>query len=196
MPPSYNKAIELRMRVIGILLFPVAFFVLVSLVTHSVNDYPNASLGPDEVLNMGGRLGALVAFLLFIVFGYGAYGIPCLIALLGWNRLNNHDLRILLITICAGMCIIIAGATTVSLITSLSESTRFAVGGALGLRLGQWMSDVLGARVALITGVSALCSFLLFTVLWSLRRLQPRRRASSRINDNHRDTPSFDPSAS
>lgn len=184
MPPSFNKAIELRMRVIGILLFPVAFFVLVSLVTYSINDYPNSSLRSDEVLNMGGHFGALVAFLLFLIFGYGAYGIPFLIVFFGWNRLNNHGLRTLLIMVGAGLGIIIAGATTASLITSFSETTRFEFSGALGLRLGQWMSEILGVNAALLTGVVTLCILIFFSGLWTLHQLHPRRRPSSQIHDD------------
>ena len=184
MPPSFNKAIELRMRVIGILLFPFAFFVLVSLVTYSINDYPNSSLRPDEVLNMGGHFGALVAFLLFIIFGYGAYTIPFLIGFFGWNRLNNNGLRALLVVVSTWLGITIAGATTASLITSFSETTRFEFSGALGLRLGQWMSEILGVPAALLTGIVILCILIFFTSLWTLRQLQPRRRASSQIHDD------------
>ena len=195
MPPSFNKAIELRMRVIGILLFPIAFFVLVSLVTYSDNDYPNSSLRPDEVLNMGGRFGALVAFLLYIIFGYGAYAVPFLIGFSGWNRLNNHGLHTLLIMIGAGLGIIIAGATTASLITSLSETTRFELSGALGLRLGQWMSETMGIQVALLIGVVTLCVLIFFSGFWTLRRIQPRRHASSQIHVDSNKT-SSDPGSS
>ena len=98
---SSNRAIEQRNRILGLLLMPVAFFVLASLVTYSPNDYPNSSVRPDQVLNAGGQLGAITSSSLFLVCGYSAFIVPLIFIFWGWNRWTNGAPRLLLAALLA-----------------------------------------------------------------------------------------------
>lgn len=181
---SNYRAIEQRNRAVGFLLMPVAFFVVVSLATCSVNDYPNSSLGPDEVLNAGGYTGAVMAYILFVVFGYGAYGIPVIIGFWGWNRLYNGPPRLLISSLLVGSGLIMAGATTVSLVTSLPADTRFAYGGALGLHLGQRVTQLVGTDGAFFVSAAFFAGMAVLVVFWGIRRRAAKHRTSSRVYEN------------
>lgn len=179
-----NRAIEQRNRVIGLLLMPIAFFALVSLTTYSVNDYPNSSLRPDEVLNAGGRVGAVLASALFLVCGYGAYGMPIIVAFWGWNRLCNGNPWQLVGSLAICLSVIIAGVTTVSLITTMSADLRFECGGALGFRLGQLTRQALGVDAAFLLSSTVFAGSVVLPVLWVIRRRHIRRRLPSRVSDD------------
>jgi DNA segregation ATPase FtsK/SpoIIIE-like protein len=168
------------MRLIGMLLIPVAFFVLISLATYSVNDYPNASRRPEEALNIGGRAGALVAFTLFVLLGYCAYGIPLLIGLFAWNRLKNQNPRLLPVILGVGLGFIAAGAMTVSLVSAIPESRRFEFGGALGIWLGRHAAGILGVQGALAASTALLLLMVVLSIA-GIRRYRARQRIAARM---------------
>ncbi|MDE2926858.1 MAG: DNA translocase FtsK 4TM domain-containing protein [Acidobacteriota bacterium] len=150
--PPFTRAIERRMYVIGILLVPVAFFVLLSLATHAETDYPNSSRGPGEVTNLGGLPGALVSYGVMLALGYGGYVVPVLIGLLAWNRIRGqHPVR-LFVQSAWLLVLVVAGISTGSLIPVLPEYLRFRIGGVLGYYLGGRMAGALGVDWSLILG--------------------------------------------
>ena len=59
--PSFKRAIERRMLVIGILLIPISLYTFVSLLTYTESDFPNSSKISDTVINLGGLEGARIA---------------------------------------------------------------------------------------------------------------------------------------
>lgn len=150
--PPFSRAIERRMRVIGILLFPVAVFVLVSLLTHGENDYPNSSKSPEEVYNLGGLLGAQVSSSLMVFLGYGGYFLPIFIGLLAWNRMRAECLGKLLVVYVWLLGLMAVGVATGSLIPIFPDSVRFQIGGVLGFYLGKQMEDALGLHISLALG--------------------------------------------
>ena len=150
--PPFSRAIERRIHAIGLLLVPVAVFVLLSLVTHAEDDYPNSSRGPDEVVNLGGRPGALVSYGVMLVLGYGGYVVPILIGLLALNRIRGQRPARLIWQSAWLLVLVVIGTATASLIPILPEYLRFRIGGVLGFYLGRQMAGVLGVDLSLILG--------------------------------------------
>lgn len=163
--PPFTRAIERRMYVIGILLVPVALFVLLSLVTHAETDYPNSSRGPGEVTNLGGLPGAMVSYGVMLALGYGGYVVPVLIGLLAWNRIRGQRPVRLLLNSAWLLVLVLAGITTGSLIPVLPDYMRFRIGGVLGFYLGGRMAGALGVDWSVILG-GALFLVVLGTMLY------------------------------
>ena len=170
--PSFNRAIERRMHATGLLLAPVAVFVLLSLATHSEDDYPNSSLGPEEVVNRGGRAGALVSYGVMLTLGYGGYVVPVLIGLLSWNRIRNQRPSIVLEQSGWLLVLTTTGIATASLIPIFPEYLRFKIGGVLGFYLGRQMAGVLGVDLALAAGG------IVFLTILGVMAYRIRRRAA------------------
>jgi len=181
---SSNRAIEQRNRILGLLLMPVAFFVLASLVTYSPNDYPNSSLRPDQVLNAGGQFGAITSVSLFLVCGYSAFIVPFIFIFWGWNRWTNGAPRLLLVALLIGSTMIISGATAASLLTTTSTDLRFERAGALGLRVGHLATESLGADGALVVSLLLFAFTLVIPILWGIRRFLTRKRVLSKFPDD------------
>ena len=150
--PPFTRAIERRMYAIGILLVPVALFVLLSLATHTETDYPNSSGGPGEVTNLGGLPGALVSYGVMLALGFGGYVVPVLIGLLAWNLIRGQRPVRLLLQSAWLLALVVTGISTGSLVPVLPEYLRFRIGGVLGFYLGGQMAGVLGVDWSLILG--------------------------------------------
>lgn len=174
--PPFTRAIERRMYVIGILLVPVALFVLLSLVTHAETDYPNSSRGPGEVTNLGGLPGAMVSYGVMLALGYGGYVVPVLIGLLAWNRIRGRSPVRLLLSSAWLLALVLAGITTGSLIPVLPEYLRFRIGGVLGFYLGGRMAGTLGVDWSLILGGALFLLVLVGMLYYYLNRRRANRR--------------------
>ena len=176
--PPFSRAIERRMYAIGFLLAPVAVFVLLSLVTHSEDDYPNSSHSPDEVVNLGGRPGALVSYGVTLALGYGGYVVPILIGLLAWNRIRGQRPWIVIAQSVWLLALTTTGIATASLIPILPEYLRFRIGGVLGFYLGGQMAGALGVDLALAAGGFVFLSILGIMMYRTRRRAARRAKAS------------------
>ncbi len=155
------------MYLIGILLVPIALFVLLSLATYAETDYPNSSRGPGDVTNLGGRPGALISYGATLVLGYGGYVLPVLIGLIAWNRIRVRRIGILLEQSGWLLVLMTIGIATASLIPIFSESFRFRIGGVLGYFLGGQMAAVLGVNLSLALG----CVVFLAVLAVMMRRI-------------------------
>ena len=164
------------MHAIGLLLAPVAVFVLLSLVTHAEDDYPNSSLSPDEVVNLGGRPGALVSYGVMLVLGYGGYVVPVLIGLLAWNRIRGQRPARLLAQSAWLLLLMVTGISTGSLVPVLPDNLRFRIGGVLGFYLGGQMAGALGVDLSLIIGGAFFLVVLGIMIYLCLFRRSARRR--------------------
>ncbi|SVD94914.1 uncharacterized protein METZ01_LOCUS447768, partial [marine metagenome] len=83
-----------RAQIAGVLLSALGIFLLLSLVTHSKFDPPNASrFGEMATINWAGRIGAYVSHGAFTAVGYGALLLPVLCLQWAWNRLRRQPLR-------------------------------------------------------------------------------------------------------
>ena len=167
--PPFNRAIERRMHAIGVLLIPVALFVLLSLATHAETDYPNSSRSPDEVANLGGRPGALLSYGVTLVLGYGGFVLPVIIGLLAWNRIKARHSGIVLAQTGWLLALMTIGTATGSLIPIFPEYVRFRIGGVLGFYLGGEMAGLLGVSFSLALGVVCFLAVLGFMLRWIAR---------------------------
>ncbi len=79
-------------RASGVLLVGLGIFLIISLASYSMQDYPNSSRPPEEGANWGGRIGAYVSYGAFMGIGYAAYIMPLLALFWGWNRLRCQPL--------------------------------------------------------------------------------------------------------
>lgn len=154
----------------GILLLGLALFLLVSLVSHSPLDYPNSSRPPEAGGNWAGRFGALVSSTAFIGLGYGAYVLPLLALLWGWNRATRGPV--------AGMIYRTLGLLGMALVFSsgaglpgYSRQTAFKLGGCLAIESSRLFFVPYGGRVGSAVALAAL--FMAALVLVVEVRLAP-----------------------
>ena len=72
---------------LGVALFAAALIWLISLVSHDSSDpvWFFTTGTPQAPVNFVGRVGAFLSELSFQLFGYGAYLIPAVIAVIGWH---------------------------------------------------------------------------------------------------------------
>lgn len=175
------RALQIRMRLIGVMLFPIALYCFVCLLTYSVNDYPNSSLRPEQTFNFGGQTGAQVAYALLTFFGYCAYCVPITIVCLAWNRYTNRSAGSFLIIPGVGLCFMCSAAMTVSLVTAIPETRRFEFGGGAGAWLAQLLVGIVGTQAALVVSCVVFLALILFLVAWIAGR-HARRRAKRGIS--------------
>ncbi|MBM3264827.1 MAG: DNA translocase FtsK 4TM domain-containing protein [candidate division Zixibacteria bacterium] len=186
-----HRAIQQRMRLIGVLLTPIPVFLFICLLTYSGNDYPNSSLRPEEALNLGGDYGAWIAYALRVFLGYGAFALPVLLGLLAWNRLTGASARSLFLIPVAGLGLILSGATLFCLIGQIPESGRFAFGGVTGLWLAQNLSGVFGTQGAFFVCGAFFLGVVFYSIIRTVRTRALLRAAAKKSDDPGYPSPSF-----
>ncbi len=85
-----------RDKILGLLLAALSLLLFISLITYDFNDdhariksaFSEGGYGSlfSGLNNRGGVVGALIAFLMFNIFGYFAFFIPAGLVVWGWNR--------------------------------------------------------------------------------------------------------------
>jgi S-DNA-T family DNA segregation ATPase FtsK/SpoIIIE len=124
-----------------ILVITMALFILLSLITHQVTDsgWSQGGLRTASVANAGGRVGAVIADVLYFVFGYLAYLLPACIAVIAWMILSGHqksrviNQSILLFQSVGFIFLFVGGCGLLSLDVSVNAfSGHFSAGGMVG----------------------------------------------------------------
>jgi S-DNA-T family DNA segregation ATPase FtsK/SpoIIIE len=145
----------MRKEIIGILLFFLVVFTLVSLLSYSPND-PSLlnAVGGVKIHNLFGVFGSHLSGLLIGVFGLGAFWIPLLLLLASMHIFGGHSRTAILCTMIGGLLLIV---TTGSLL-ALSRHTYtlfgngFSAGGFIGIPLKMFLvrySNPIGAVIIL-----------------------------------------------
>ena len=81
--PRLNEAVAVVFLFAGL-------FVFISLVSYNPFDPSwNTVTGAAKVVNLTGRVGALISDFLLQTLGLGAYALPVLILLLGWQWIRS-----------------------------------------------------------------------------------------------------------
>ena len=150
--PSFKRAIERRMLVIGILLIPISLYTFVSLLTYTESDFPNSSKISDTVINLGGLEGARIAYYLTIYLGYGGYTVPVIIWLLAWNRIRGKRLALLIKQLIWVLILMVIGISTGSQMPYVSDSIKFQISGLLGTYIGEQMASFCGQEMSFLVG--------------------------------------------
>ncbi len=160
----------------GVLCIAMGIFLTLSLISYSINDVPNSSRSPDEVMNWGGLVGAYLSYSIFTGIGYAAYGIPLIIWLCGVNCIRLVSLKS---TIYRGL-----GLLGITLLFSIgsglppySAHTAFKFGGLLGTQISTSILIPYGGRIGstIILGALFIAALILSTEL-DLRHISQASR--------------------
>ena len=126
----------MRKEIIGILLFFLVVFTLISLVSYSPTDPSvNNARAAGEIRNFFGMLGAQIAGLLIGLFGLGAFWIPLILLLLSIHILGGYPQKALAATIGGGVLLVITTGGLLALRHSQYTllGTQFSSGGMVGI---------------------------------------------------------------
>lgn len=145
----------MRREIIGIALFFLVIFSLISLVSYSPSDPSIHNSGTTrEIHNLFGLIGAHISGFLIGLFGLGAFWIPILLLLASIHFFGDHSKKALVSTLLGGIILVI---TTGALLTAKQDAylifgQRFTAGGMLGISLKFFLvtyTSVTGALIIL-----------------------------------------------
>jgi S-DNA-T family DNA segregation ATPase FtsK/SpoIIIE len=125
----------MRREIIGILLFFLVIFTLISILSYSPADPAiNHSGSGGQIHNLFGLIGAYLAGMLIGLFGIGSFWIPVLLLLLSLHFFGGRDRRLFFMTVAGGLLLVI---TTGSLLCMKQDhfilfDHRFVSGGLVG----------------------------------------------------------------
>jgi len=158
---------SMRKEIIGILLFFLVIFTLISLVSFHPDDPSIHNVGVQgDVHNLFGTLGAHVAGLLVGLFGLGAFWMPVLL-LMASIHFFSHSVRRTLIPITAGglLLLITTGGLLAMRQTSYAVfGSHFPAAGMVGLPLKDFLVHVANpVGGGLILAIAWLIGFILAT---------------------------------
>ena len=177
-----------------ILIFALAVFMLVSLVTYHSSD-PGWShlINAGTVANAGGRVGAWIADFFLYLFGYLAYLFPVMLCFISWScYVCKHVMRdeydqsgllpIVMLRTGGLLIVLLSGCALFQVhVTTVLQAMPFESGGILGSIIGSFMLSILnntGATLILLalfligmtlfTGVSwlALIDYVGASIVW------------------------------
>ncbi len=149
----------MRKEIIGILLFFLLVFTLVSLVSYHPQDpsVNNATAG-EAIHNLFGLVGAHLAGILIGLFGLGAFWVPILLLFLSIQFFGSRDARTLGLAFLGGILLILM--TGALLAFRSADYTlfghRFSSGGLIGIALQSFL-----ARYTNTTG-----AFIILALVW------------------------------
>jgi S-DNA-T family DNA segregation ATPase FtsK/SpoIIIE len=170
---------------VGVALFALALIWLISLVTHDPTDpvwfFTTGASHPP--VNFVGRVGAFLSELSFQLFGYAAYLIPAVAAVLGWHYFwcQTPDAAYTKLT---GVGLLFACASAfLSLVFGSTDvgGKTFHAGGSIGRALGLLLSDYLNRTGSLII----LLTLLMLAVILSTQFSFGRMFASATVNSQN-----------
>lgn len=146
----------MRKEIIGILLFFLVIFILISLLSYSPADPSiNNAKSTGEIHNLFGIFGAHLAGILIGLFGLGAFWIPVLFLLSSIQVFGDRSGRAIATALCGGILLII---TTGSLFAFKQDhylifGSKFSAGGIIGIPFKTFLvtySNHTGAAIILI----------------------------------------------
>ena len=150
-----NNLLSMRKEIIGILLFFLVVFTLVSLLSFSPDD-PSLlnAVGIRDIHNLFGVFGSHLAGLLIGIFGLGAFWVPVLLLLSSMHILGGHSRKAVLCTVIGGLLLIV---TTGGLLALKQHSyvifeNDFSAGGFVGIPFKSFLvkySNPVGAVIIL-----------------------------------------------
>ncbi|HEX7044445.1 MAG TPA: DNA translocase FtsK 4TM domain-containing protein [Burkholderiales bacterium] len=183
--PLTPRLVRLLREVVLYLLAAIGVYLLISLWSYSPNDPAWSHSGPSTAaVNMGGRVGAWLADVLFHLFGYVAFLFPVMIAFGGWRiYLHRNDpepasLKHRLI-VGSGFVLVLVSACGLAWQHYLAEGMPFSAGGWLGSAVGDGFVSALGDTGGTLFLLAIFLSGVtLFTGLSWLRLMDATGRAS------------------
>ena len=157
----------MRKEILGIVLFFLVVFTLISLLSYSPSDPSIHHAGPQgEIHNLFGVLGAHFAGLLMGLFGMGAFWLPFLLFFTSLHVFAGHPPKPMLLHLAGGVLLIIASGALLALKANDIEmfGTRFSSGGIVGFHLKAFLVHYTNfAGGAIILAILWLIGFILAT---------------------------------
>ncbi|MFH0724945.1 MAG: DNA translocase FtsK 4TM domain-containing protein [Pseudomonadota bacterium] len=149
----------MRKELIGLLLFFLVIFTLISLLSFSPADPSiNNAVAESEVHNLFGKVGAFTSGILIGLFGIGAFWIPILLMLASVHFLGNHTPRAIILSITGS---IVLAVTTGSLLALQKNNYLiFGVPISAGGLIGIWLKSIM------IDFANPTGGFVIFALLW------------------------------
>lgn len=146
----------MRKEIIGILLFFLVIFSLISLVSYSPADPSiHHARSAGSIHNIFGLAGAHLAGILVGLFGIGAFWIPVLILVLSIHFFGDHPGKATALTLSGGILLVISTGSLLSLQKThyLLFGSEFSSGGIVGIPLQSFLvsySNVIGSIIILM----------------------------------------------
>jgi S-DNA-T family DNA segregation ATPase FtsK/SpoIIIE len=151
-----------------LILSAVAVFLLVALISYSIDDPGWSYTGPREVINnLGGVIGAWFADVLFYLFGYLAFLFPVMIAYSGWLVIRGGkeggeiDYKVIGIRWSGFFITLATGCALASLHFMVPVETLPLDGGGI---LGRWLGDELASVLGILGSTVLLLAVFLSAV--------------------------------
>ena len=114
--PDHKIFKSMRKEIIGIILFFLVLFTLISLLSYSHEDPSiHHAVTSDNVRNLFGLFGAHISGILIGLFGMGAFWLPIILLFLSIHFFNNHSKNKAVLTITGGILLIISTGSLFSL---------------------------------------------------------------------------------
>jgi S-DNA-T family DNA segregation ATPase FtsK/SpoIIIE len=146
----------MRKEIIGILLFFLVIFTLISLLSYSPADPSiNNAKTAGQIHNLFGTLGAYLAGVLIGLFGLGAFWIPVLLLLLSIQILGGQPQKAVAGTVIGGVLLVVTTGSLLALKQHnyLLFANRFSAGGIIGIPLKSFLvaySNATGAIIIIV----------------------------------------------
>ena len=156
----------MRKEIIGICLFFLVIFTLISLVSHNPADPSiNHAVENGQVHNLFGSFGAQVSGVFIGLFGIGAFWLPVLLLIFSIHFLGQHPPKAFALTFGGGILLIIATGSLLSFAGRelIIMGMPFSSGGFIGISL----NDFLQRYTNMVGGVIILVVVLLIGLITS-----------------------------
>ncbi len=135
----------------AIILFGVALLILISLLSFSFQDLPKFSSNANiPARNFAGLFGVYIGTLLFFVMGLSSYVIPLLILSWAVARLSGITPQKLHFKVFGTFFLILASSSIFSILGRGDNSSRFSLGGIVGLVFSDFLIKYLGRGGAIV----------------------------------------------
>ena len=149
----------MRKEIIGLILFFLVIFTLISLISFSPAD-PSIlqAASPGKIHNLFGMMGAHLSGFLIGLFGLGAFWVPAICLLTSIHFLGNHTTKAITLTLSGGALLAVTTGALMALRQHhyLIFGAKFSAGGIIGIPLKNF----------LVTSANATGASTILIVLW------------------------------
>jgi S-DNA-T family DNA segregation ATPase FtsK/SpoIIIE len=126
----------MRKEILGLFLFFLVIFTLISLLTFSFSDPSLFNAAPAHgISNLFGLIGSHLSGLLIGLFGIGAFWVPIVCLLTSIHFLGNHSSRAITLTLAGGVLLTVTTGSLLSLRQHhyILFGDQFSAGGLIGI---------------------------------------------------------------
>ena len=145
----------MRHKIVAILFWVAACFLLASLSTYTPHDIPWESAPVIRPLhNGGGIVGAYVAYGLLTGLGWSSFLLAFLLGVWGWMAWQGMTFKVAVMRL-AGTAVCLLSASALWGLGSDDFAARLQHGGVLGVMTAEWLYKYLGLVGAYLIGAGA-----------------------------------------